>query len=62
VATPVTDNTEPPKRPPRLPVRWETIQREWDKDGHLISEKITTTTEVDNSPPAPPEPRRGFYL
>jgi hypothetical protein len=47
--------------PPGPAARWETIQREWDKDGRLISEKITTTTEtVHNAPP--PERRTGFYL
>lgn len=54
---------EPPKHtePPGPTARWETIQREWDEDGHLISEKITVTTEtVTNAPP--PERRTGFYL
>jgi hypothetical protein len=57
----VSDEPEP-SGAPGPPARWETIQREWDEDGRLISEKITTTTEVETRAPAPPEPRRGFYL
>lgn len=50
-----------PAGPPGEPVRWETINRSWDIDGRLVSEKITTTTETDNSPPEP-ERMTGFYV
>lgn len=54
--------TEPkPAGPPGEPVRWETIQRSYDKYDRLVSEKMTVTIETDNSPP-PPERMTGFYL
>lgn len=58
----MADETQPaPAGPPGEPVRWETIQRSYDKGGRLVSEKITVTTETDNSPPEP-ERMTGFYL
>jgi len=52
-----------PATPPGEPVRWETIQREYDRDNRLITEKVTVTTEtVTDFKPPPAEARNGFYL
>jgi hypothetical protein len=49
------------QEPPGPPVKWETVNRQYDKDERLISERVITTvdTQLDN-----PEPERktGFYL
>lgn len=50
-----------PSEPPGPTVRWETISREYDAAGRLVSERTTTVvdTVIDH-----PEPERltGFYL
>jgi hypothetical protein len=42
-------------------VKWETITRQWDKDGRLLSERTVTTVDTDCAPPEP-ERSTGFYL
>ena len=57
----MTDEQTGPTDPPGPTVRWETIAREYDAAGRLVSERttVTTDTQIDN-----PEPVRhtGFYL
>lgn len=47
--------------PPGQPVKWETVAREYDKDGRLIKERTTVTTDTQMDHPQP-ERHTGFYL
>jgi hypothetical protein len=61
---PVPDTTPPSHahhEPPGPPVKWETVSREWDRSGRLLSERVTTTEDADCEQPEP-ERLTGFYL
>lgn len=58
-------DTTPPSHahhdPPGPPVKWQTVSREWDRAGRLLSERVTTTEDADCEPEEP-ERLTGFYL
>jgi hypothetical protein len=49
------------KEPPGSAVKFETINRQYDKDDRLISERVTITTDTQIDHPQP-ERHTGFYL
>jgi hypothetical protein len=60
----VSDTTPPSHahhEPPGPPVKWQTVSREWDRSGRLLSERVTTTEDADCDPEEP-ERHVGQYL
>lgn len=49
------------QEPPGQPVKWETVTREYDVDGRVIKERVTTTVDTQMDHPQP-QRHTGFYL
>jgi hypothetical protein len=43
------------------PVKWQTVSREWDRNGRLLSERTTVTEDTDCETEEP-ERLTGMYL
>lgn len=57
----MTDQDEPTE-PPGPTVKWETVHRQFDADGRLVSERTTTVVDTVIDQPEPPDRHTGQYL